>query len=122
MRIFRGDIGTGRADIALAHFKSGKETIQFGRISISNYPSGGVEVNVWSNWQASNISRKAAEEELSAGVQEFFSLLEDWSDLAELGVDDSAAVFLSDDYGMGSVQICRLLADGGIEWLWSPEA
>ncbi len=111
MKIYSDSIGSPRATLAVERMQAG-DVLIIADLAISVDLTSGLNVTIWSRWDPKQAPKDSQEAELRGGLVRYQELLDAWPELAAAVRGLNPGIDLAFDYGMGSITIGRLAADG----------
>jgi hypothetical protein len=103
-----------RFELALERLQDG-HPFTFRGVGFWLAPDGSLEVRVQSSWRIENMSEQTALSDLENARNLLDALVKESSSFASLLEGHSRRFVLIDDYGMGAVELCRLV-NGSLIW------
>ncbi len=103
-----------RFELALERLRDG-DAFSFNGISFWLAPDGYLEVSVESSWRIENTTEQTALADLQRAMNLVNDLIAKSSSFVAVTKAHPQLFILIHDYGMGSVELCRLV-DGKIVW------
>ena len=111
----------GRWEIALDLIRRG-EPVSLGNITFRRVDPGTVEADVASAWLPMDLNDERARGELEHAQEYVNELFSEDAAFRDAVGGSSIDVVLVHDYEGGSFSLCRMGAEGGVEWVVSREA
>lgn len=103
-----------RFDLALEDFRNGR-AFTFRDVKMWLAPDGSLGASINSSWRIENTTEQTALTDLQIAKDTISDLAAKSSAFAALVMDRPQYFILTHDYGMGSVELCRLV-DGKMGW------
>ena len=103
-----------RFELALERLQDG-HAFTFRGVGFWLAPDGSLEVRAPSSWRIENITEQTALSDLERAKNLLDVLIEESSSFASLVNGLARRFVLIDDYGMGAVELCRLV-NGALIW------
>ena len=103
-----------RFEVAIELFQSG-EPLSFRGVSFSLAPEGHLEIRVPTSWHLENTTEQTALSDMKVAENTLNDLAAESPAFASVIKDRPRHFVLVYDYGMGGVELCRLI-DGSLVW------
>ena len=103
-----------RFEVALERLRDG-HAFTFRGVGFWLAPDGSLEVRAQSSWRIENTTEQTALSDLENAKNLLAALIKGSSSFASLVMGRAHRFVLIDDYGMGAVELCRLV-DGALIW------
>jgi len=103
-----------RFELALELFKE-NQPFTFRGVGFGLSPGGTLEIRVQSSWRIENTTAPTALDDLERAKILLEALIEESASFASIVKGRDRRLVLVDDYGMGAVELCRLI-DGSLIW------
>ncbi len=103
-----------RFELALELFRE-NQPFTFRDVGFGFSPDGTLEMRVQSSWRIDNTTEQTALDDLERAKILLDALIEESASFASTIKGRDRRVVLIDDYGMGAVELCRLI-DGSLIW------